>query len=95
MKLTATLLMFFIGFCALAQDPNSNYKSKKMPVSDTIVIDTVSINSSFFTIKTKDSAFVDTSFYEVDFAQAILTLRKPFPTDSIIINYFSLFLCVQ
>ncbi|PNQ75024.1 hypothetical protein C1T31_02490 [Hanstruepera neustonica] len=89
MKLTATLLLFLIGFCALAQDQNSNYKSKKVAVSDTIVIDSVSINSSFFSIKTKDSSFVDTSFYEIDFAKATLTLTKPLPTDSIIINYLS------
>ncbi|WP_191858644.1 hypothetical protein [Hanstruepera ponticola] len=87
MKLTATLLLFFIGFCAFAQDQNSNYKSKKVAVSDTIVIDSVSINSSFFSIKTKDSSFVDASFYKIDFAKATLTITNPIPSDSIIISY--------
>lgn len=89
MKLTATLLLFLIGFCAFAQDQSSNYKSKKFAVSDTIVIDSVSINSSFFSIKTKDSSFVDTSFYEIDFAKATLTIKNPIPSDSIIISYLA------
>ena len=89
MKLTTTFLFFLIGFCALAQDENSNYKSKKVAVSDTILVDSVSINSSFFSIKTKDSLFLDDSYYDIDYAKSILTLKKPLETDSIIVNYLA------
>jgi hypothetical protein len=87
MKFIAFLFVFFIGFCALAQTPNSNYRTKKVIVNDTIMIDSVSINSNFFSIKTKDNLYLDTSFYTVDFPKAILTFKKPIEADSIIINY--------
>ncbi len=87
MKFIAFLFLFFIGYCALAQNPNSNYRTKKVAVNDTIIIDSVSINSNFFSIKTKNNAYLDTSFYTVDFPKAILTFKKPVETDSIIINY--------
>lgn len=87
MKPTAFLLMLFIGFCAWAQNPNSNYRTKKIAVQDTIVIDSVSINPNYFSIKTTDSLFIDKSFYTVDFPKAIVTLKKPIEADSIYINY--------
>ncbi|GGK23412.1 hypothetical protein GCM10007962_17020 [Yeosuana aromativorans] len=87
MKLTAILFVFFIGFCAKAQNPNSNYRSKKVAVQDTIDIDIVSINPNYFSIKTTDSLFIDNSYYTVDFPNAKLTLLKSIEADSIIINY--------
>lgn len=87
MKLTAFLFIFFIGFCAWAQNPNSNYRSKKVVVQDTIVIDSVSINPNYFSIKTTDSLFIDASFYTVNFPKAIVTFNKPIEADSIYINY--------
>jgi hypothetical protein len=79
--------MFLIGFCAFSQNPTSNYRTKKIAVKDSIQIDSVSINSSSFSIKTKNKVVIDSSFYKVDFSKAILTFRKPLETDSIIINY--------
>ena len=89
MKFTITFFAFLIGFCAFAQDLNSNYKIKRFAVSDSIVIDSVSINPAFFLLKTKDSTFIDESYFEVDFAKAILTLKKPLETDSIVISYLA------
>lgn len=89
MKIKLTVLTCFVGFCVFAQNPNSNYKTRTVAVQDSIVIDSVSINSSFFSIKKKDSAFIDTSFYEVDFTKAILYLKKSVAADSIIINYLA------
>ncbi len=71
----------------MAQNLNSNYRTKKIAVSDIIVIDSVSINSNYFSIKTKDSLYLDASYYTVDFPKAILTFKKPVETDSVIINY--------
>lgn len=85
MKFITTLFIFFIGFCAMAQ--NSNYRTKKVAMMDTIMIDSVSINSNYFSIKTKNNAVIDTSFYEVDFGKALLKFIKPIETDSIFISY--------
>ena len=87
MKLITFLFIFFIGFCALAQDKNSNYRTKKVAINEYILIDSVSINSNYFSIKTKDNTVIDTTFYTVDFGKAILRFIKPIETDSIIINY--------
>ncbi|WP_445737099.1 hypothetical protein [Mariniflexile sp.] len=87
MKFTTCLILFFIGFCGFSQNPVSNYRTKKVAVNDSIVIDSVSINSNHFSIKTKANTVIDTSFYTVDFGKAILIFIKPIETDSIIINY--------
>ncbi len=79
--------MVLIGFCGFSQNQTSNYKTKKVAVNDTIQIDSVSINSNAFSIRKKDNTLVDSTFYKVDFAKAILTFKKPIETDSIIINY--------
>ncbi|MBN4070154.1 hypothetical protein JYT76_00550 [Olleya sp. AH-315-F22] len=87
MKFTLTLFIFLFGFCAFAQDQTSNYKTKKVAVKDSIVIDSVSINSSKFLIRKKDKTILDSTFYKIDFAKALLTFKKPIETDSIIIEY--------
>ncbi|SFZ89699.1 hypothetical protein SAMN05428642_101510 [Flaviramulus basaltis] len=87
MKFFTYILMFLIGFCGVSQDQNSNYKTKKFAVKDSIRIDSVSINSSYFSIKKKNNTVIDSTFYTVDFSKAILTFKKPIETDSIIINY--------
>ncbi|MFG6686884.1 hypothetical protein ACGK9U_09905 [Mariniflexile sp. HNIBRBA6329] len=87
MKFITCLFVFFIGFCGFAQSPVSNYRTKKVAVNDSIVIDSVSINSNYFSIKTKYNAVVDSSFYRVDFKKAFLIFVQPVETDSIIINY--------
>jgi hypothetical protein len=87
MKFITFLFIFFIGFCALAQDKNSNYRTKKVAINESILIDSVSINSNYFSIKTKDNTVIDTTLYTVDFGKAILRFIKPVETDSIIINY--------
>ena len=87
MKFTYFLFIFFIGFSAIAQDQESNYKTKTVTVQDSIAIDSVSINAAYFSIKRKDNSVIDSTYYSVDFAKAILSFKKPIETDSIIINY--------
>ncbi|EGV42109.1 hypothetical protein BZARG_495 [Bizionia argentinensis JUB59] len=84
-----TCIVFFICFYAFAQETDSNYKTKTVAVTDSIRIDSVSINSSFFSLKKLDASFIDESYYEVDFAKAILKLKKPIDADSIVINYLA------
>lgn len=87
MKFITCLFFFFIGLCGFSQNPVSNYRTKKVAVKDSIVIDTVSINPNHFSVKAKNNVLIDSTFYEVDFGKAFLKFIKPIETDSIIINY--------
>lgn len=87
MKFFISIFIILIGFGGFSQDQNSNYKTIKVAVKDSIHIDSVSINSSVFSMKRMDNTIIDSTFYSVDFPKAILTFRKPIETDSIIINY--------
>src|SRR5690554_4300582 len=87
MKIAVLLISFLTCCCVYAQQPTSNYRSKKMAVKDSVQIASVSINSSQFTLKTKENLIIDTSYYKVDFSKALLTFKKPVETDSIIIDY--------
>ncbi|MDO6760560.1 hypothetical protein Q4566_10150 [Tamlana sp. 2_MG-2023] len=87
MKFFTCILLFFIGFCGFSQNNPSNYRSKKVAVKDTIIIENVSINSSAFSVQKKDNTLIDSTLYTVDFSKAILTFKQPIDTDTIIINY--------
>src|SRR5690554_1516649 len=87
MRFILAILFLLFGFSALAQNPESNYRTKTVAVTDSIAIDSVSINSSFLTLKKKDGAFVDASFYTVDYKKALITFNKPIDADSLIVNY--------
>lgn len=87
MKFITCILISFIGLCGFSQSQNSNYKTKKVAVKETIQIDSVSINSNSFSIRKKDNTIIDSTYYSVDFAKATLRFIKPIETDSIFINY--------
>lgn len=87
MKIAIGFICLLMSFCAVAQEQASNYKTKKVAVRDTILVDSVSINSSKFVLKTKNNVIIDTSFYSIDFSKAILTFKKPIETDSVTIEY--------
>jgi hypothetical protein len=87
MKFTITFICFMLSFCAFAQETTSNYRTKKVAVRDSIKIDTVSINSSWFFLRTTNQTLIDTSFYKIDFAKAILSFKKPVEVDSVEISY--------
>lgn len=87
MKYVLLFMCLLLGFGGFAQSQNSKYSTKKVAVRDTIFVDSVSINSSWFSVKTKDNKLIDSSFYNIDFSTAKLSFKKPIETDSIIINY--------
>jgi len=87
MKLTLTFFLSFLCLCGFSQEQNSNYKTKKVVVKDSIFVDSVSINSSKFLVKLKNGATLDSTFYNIDFTKALFTFKKPVETDSIIIEY--------
>lgn len=71
----------------MAQEQDSNYRTKKIAVRDTIFIDSVSINTSRFSVKTKNNILIDSTKYHVDFAKSILVFEETIASDSIIIDY--------
>ncbi|WP_159022429.1 hypothetical protein [Formosa sp. L2A11] len=87
MKFIIALICFCSSLCVFSQEPNSNYKTKKIAVKDTIVIDSVSINPSWFTVKTTTNTSIDTSLYTINFPKALLTFKQQIDTDSIIVSY--------
>lgn len=87
MKFTTTILGFLCAFCAFAQNETSNYRIKKIAVKDSIKIDSVSINSSWFLLKSKDQQTIDSTFYTIDYRKALLTFKKPILQDTLIIEY--------
>jgi len=87
MKFAFGFICIMVSFCALAQEQDSNYKTIKVVVIDTILIDSVSINPGRFEVKTKNGTVIDSSKYSVDFAKAVLVFRETQAFDSIVIDY--------
>ena len=88
------LFLSFLYFSGLqAQETNSLYKNRKIIVTrDTIRLEKVSINSSFFKLLDANGKTVDTTFYKINFIKGTLLLKENFPlsSDSIIVNYLNL-----
>lgn len=87
MRQFVSVIFFLFFVSAFAQQTPSLRVTKTVAVKDSIVIDSVSINSSKFSIKRKDQTIIDSSLYDVDFGKAILKLKRPIETDSLIIEY--------
>ncbi|MFD2725017.1 hypothetical protein [Hyunsoonleella rubra] len=87
MKPFLLFMIALFGFSGFAQNQNGKYRTKKMAVRDTVLVDSVSINSSWFSVKTKDGKVLDSTFYKMDFSTAKLRFIKLVETDSVIINY--------
>ena len=85
------LLAMIIYFSGLhAQENNTLYKTKKIPVSkDTIYLEKESLNNSFFNIINKKGVKIVDSLYQINFKKAYLLLAPNLTstTDSITVNY--------
>ena len=57
-------------------------RSKKVAVRDTIVLDSVSTNPSYFRVTTKDSLVLDSSIYTIDYARSTFTLKPSAKIDA-------------
>ena len=81
------LLFSFSGY--FAQEIETSYKSKKIPFSnDTIAIDNVSINKSFFKLLDKNGSEIDTFYYKIDFKKAKLIFKNNYvSSDSLTVRY--------
>ncbi|HEY0045322.1 MAG TPA: hypothetical protein VGB44_01280 [Flavobacterium sp.] len=85
------LLWIVFGFCSQlqAQEITTPYKNRKIVVTtDTLRIDSVSINKAFFKLMYRDGRDVDTTAYNVDFQKSIITFTKDFrPADTLTLRY--------
>jgi len=72
-----------------AQEITTPYHSKKISVArDSVKIDSVSINASFFKVLNANQEPIDTSFYKVDYAKSILIFKNGFSTqDTLTVRY--------
>jgi len=82
-------LLLFLYCGVFAQEIETPYKNKKISFSkDTIAIENVSINQSFFKLLDKQGNPIDTSFYKIDFKKAKLIFKNNYTSkDSITIRY--------
>ena len=68
------LLISFSGLSA--QEFSTHYKTKKIVASKNgILLDSVSLNSSFFKLENDKGKPIDTSYYKVDFKKSLLTFK--------------------
>ena len=77
MKSVFFVILLFTIVCVQAQN-NSNLQQMRIPVKDTLVLDSISIAPVRFSLKTLDNKEVDSSFYDIDFASARLVLKPKF-----------------
>ncbi|RED46659.1 hypothetical protein DFQ10_101430 [Winogradskyella eximia] len=87
MKIAISFILILSVFWGFSQEQDSNFRQKKVAVKDSIKIDSVSINPSRFTVRTKDDKIIDSTLYSVDFAKAILRFKQPAEIDTIKIEY--------
>ena len=72
-------ICFFVGLFTYGQNKPKNVKIKEFNiVSDTIKIDSLSINSNYFRVYHKDNQLIDATYYHVDFVKSLLILQNNF-----------------
>ncbi len=76
MKLLLLFFSLLVVGVSFAQDLPTNYQSRKVVVTDTIVIDSVSINPLQFQVLDKTGNAIDATNYLVDFSKSILVLSE-------------------
>ncbi len=89
MKLYCIFLFSFIAFSVQAQDTLSNYRIKKVAVQDSVLVDSLSINPSNFSIKDAEGNTIPSSTYTVDFVNGTVRFSEELQqqTDSVTVNY--------
>ena len=83
------LICLLITIASSGQEGYETFRTKKQAVTDTITIDTLSIQQDRFKVFTTDSKVIDTTNYQVDFSKAKLFLRPEIISrlDSVLIEY--------
>jgi len=88
MRWLQIIILSLVGFMARSQNLGDPI-SKRLKVSDSIQIDSISISPRFFSVKNKRGKVIDSVLYTVDFAKALLLLKnkREITTDSIDVTY--------
>ena len=86
MRIIITFLCILMTFALYTQNKKSNYRVKRLAVTDSIVIDSVSINPSLFKITDKKGQPLDSIFYTIDFAKSLLRFKTK-AIDTIVVEY--------
>ncbi|GAA4116533.1 hypothetical protein GCM10022393_17220 [Aquimarina addita] len=83
-------ILFLSTSIVLGQDTSGNFRSKKVRVTDTIRIDSVSINSLNFKILSKLGVPIDSTLYKVNFQNASVSISPQIQleNDSITLQYY-------
>ncbi len=81
--------LFFIVFIGYSQEFPSNYTLKKVPINDTIQIDSTSINPIRFQLIEKSGTPIDSSYYQVDYQKGVVFIKdvSKIKSDSITVSY--------
>ena len=89
MKQLLFFILFFLAFVGYAQEGASNYRIKKIAVSDSIVVDSVALNPSKFVLKDNKGVVIDSLLYRVNYAKGLLFPSEIVAnkTDSLTIDY--------
>ena len=81
-------IAYLIGaMLSYGQNKSKTYRIKRLAISDTVVIDSVSINPSRFKITTKLGQPIDSLRYKVNYEKGIIVFMNPIDTDSIEVAY--------
>lgn len=87
-KKAVFLLLFFIGFFAQAQIPSSDFRSKKIIITqDTIRFDSVAVNPQQFKVLDSQKRIIPPTNYQVFYNDALLILNSK-EHQEITIEYF-------
>ena len=89
MKYCLTILFLLSFTYSWSQEVFSLHREKRIAVQDSILIDSVSLNPSKFSISNLKNERIPPSSYTIDFENALLTFHTSVDTDSIKVTYLS------
>ncbi|WP_228853635.1 hypothetical protein [Aegicerativicinus sediminis] len=87
MKWTLRLVLVFLPLLGFAQQRFPDIIKIKKAVSDTIRLDSTSINPSYFKVYDKKGFVVDSNSYYIDFVKSLLVFKNEIVLDSVQIEY--------
>ena len=89
MKGFLSIFLFFTALASYAQDTLSNFQTKKIKITDTIVLNRSGISPSQFTVRDQQGAIIDSAGYQVNFIKGTLIVSEKTlqQNDSLTISY--------
>ena len=87
MKYCLFTFVLLISCFAFSQDNLNEVSTKKMAVSDSIIIEPFSITPYRFKVETKTGILIDSTNYTIDFSTSTLKFKNATELDSLVITY--------